>query len=96
LTELFVTLFRYFPAGTVNGNAVITERFSCEWNRMEQKALSVTTRVFEMENFVITKYVQMHASFICNNGTVDEGFRALFTFAAEQFVICVRLRMLSE
>jgi hypothetical protein len=31
----------------------------------------------------------VHASFICNNGTVDEGFTALFTFAAEHFVVCV-------
>jgi len=33
----------------------------------------------------------MHASFICNNGAVDKGFRALFTFAAERFVIFCKL-----
>ena len=38
----------------------------------------------------------MYASFICNNGTVDGGFTALFTLAAENFVICVGSRMLSE
>jgi len=38
----------------------------------------------------------MHASFICNNGTVEDGFTALFTFAAEHFVICISSRMLKR
>jgi hypothetical protein len=53
LAKLFVTSFHYFPAGTFNVNEVITQGFSCRMEKNGTEALSVTTRVLEMENFVI-------------------------------------------